>query len=96
MTNLKTGSWTVTARRPILVYEVDPVMAPNLRLERRISLTAKCPEGHAMAFEPTADEPVVRSVEGRGVTIGCEKCGTSYTLDLGTWPAPFPDHPATK
>jgi hypothetical protein len=95
MTDLRTESWIVTGRRPILRHEVDPVIAPSLRIDRRIGVTAKCPRGHEMPFEVTADEAVVRRVEGTGVTISCQKCETSYILDLGRWPVPFPDEAAT-
>lgn len=77
-------------------YEVDPIMAPLLRIDRRIGITAQCPEGHAMPFEVTADEEVVRSMEGSGVIIACEKCGMNYKIDLGTWPKPFPDSAACE
>jgi hypothetical protein len=93
---LNTGSWIVTGRRPILRYEVDPVMAPRLRIDRRIGVRAKCPHGHEMPFEVTADESVVRISEGSGVTIGCKECAMTYDLDLGRWPTPFPDHAAAE
>jgi hypothetical protein len=65
-------------------------------MDRRIGVTAKCPAGHDLPFEATADETVVRSVEGSGISIGCEQCEMTYNLDLGTWPTPFPHHAARK
>jgi hypothetical protein len=94
-TNPNTGSWIIASRRPIVRYEVDPIMAPLLRIDRRIGVTAKCPAGHTMPFEVTADEAVVRGVEGSGVTICCEKCEMNYDLDLGTWPDSFTGDRAT-
>lgn len=96
MTDSRTERWVVTGRRPILRYEVDPGMASSLRVDRRIGVTAKCPRGHDMPYEVTADQAVVHSAEGTGVTICCQECESSYTLDLGHWPVTFPDNAARE
>lgn len=96
MSELQTEEWSVTGRRPIVRYEVDPEMAPALRIDRRIGVTAKCPLGHEMPVEVTADETVVRGTAKTGVTLACEKCKTNYTLYLGEWPSRFPSDAVAK
>jgi hypothetical protein len=92
MSELQTEAWIVTNRREIVRYEVDPDRANFLRIDLRIRFTAECPRGHKMPFAVTANEKVVRTTAGTGVTLACGKCDpmTNYTLDLGEWPSPFP------
>lgn len=82
--------WTVKSRRPTRRYIVNPVTTPDLSIEDRVAITAVCPEGHALPYEVTADEAVVRASKGSGVTIGGQSCVKNYVLDLGEWPSALP------
>jgi hypothetical protein len=86
MSDFSAKTWTVSERRLIARYVVDRDLAPLLTLEQRVGLRARCPNGHDLPFEVTADKEVVEATRGEGVTLACAKCEENFTLDFGDWP----------
>lgn len=87
MHEITPGFWVVEQRRVVERWVVDPDSAPQIRLDKRVEITAACPKGHPLPLQVTANEAAVRFSRGTGVTLACERCATNYVLDLGHWPS---------
>ena len=87
----ETGVWLIYERQPESRLVLDSESATLLRIEQRIRLRARCPSGHDLPAEVTAEEAIVRHFHGTlGPTVGCRQCSKNYRLPLGNWPSSFP------
>jgi hypothetical protein len=85
--------WTITRRTAVSEVVVDPAMAPDLTIVKKLVVDAVCPAGHPIVAPVSVTRAVYQAYQLDGTpgpTLGCGPCVRNYQLPLGEWPADFP------